>query len=231
MSYIYFRGAGEVSSAEHFSDIPQSVPLSVTNTEGWCSSSDSETAGFPGSRYGTKSGRLMVRRGVGGLMLSAAGSRARDTARQLRVKARQRISGRKWDGSWQMSLPHTFLPRTPREGRLIGRQTTSRRWDTKPNAVSFPRKTWVLTTFGSDTGYLHTPTCIANYSSPSMQKWPACRNFLRVFGKPSPTNAEWLMGWPIGWTDLKPLGMDRFHAWWSSHGDCFSTESKTDTSG
>ena len=29
---------------------------------------------------------------------------------------------------------------------------------------------------------------------------------------------EWLMGWPIGWTDLKPLAMDRFHQWLLSHG-------------
>ena len=29
---------------------------------------------------------------------------------------------------------------------------------------------------------------------------------------------EWLMGWPIGWTGLKPLAMDRFHQWLLSHG-------------
>lgn len=29
---------------------------------------------------------------------------------------------------------------------------------------------------------------------------------------------EWLMGWPIGWTDLKPLAMDRFRQWLLSHG-------------
>ena len=30
--------------------------------------------------------------------------------------------------------------------------------------------------------------------------------------------SEWLMGFPIGWTDLKPLGMDKFHQWLNSHG-------------
>lgn len=30
--------------------------------------------------------------------------------------------------------------------------------------------------------------------------------------------SESLMGWPIGWTDLKPLGMDKFQAWLDSHG-------------
>lgn len=27
----------------------------------------------------------------------------------------------------------------------------------------------------------------------------------------------WLMGWPIGWTDLKPLEMDKFHLWQQQH--------------
>ena len=37
-------------------------------------------------------------------------------------------------------------------------------------------------------------------------------------GQLSPMWTEWLMGWPIGWTDLKPLGMDKFHLWRHSHG-------------
>ena len=30
-------------------------------------------------------------------------------------------------------------------------------------------------------------------------------------GKLNPTWTEWLMGWPLEWTDLKPLEMDKFH--------------------
>lgn len=29
----------------------------------------------------------------------------------------------------------------------------------------------------------------------------------------NPNWVEWLMGWPIGWTDLKPLATDKFHSW------------------
>lgn len=32
-------------------------------------------------------------------------------------------------------------------------------------------------------------------------------------GHLNPEWAEWLMGWPIGWTDLRPLAMDRFQSW------------------
>jgi hypothetical protein len=34
----------------------------------------------------------------------------------------------------------------------------------------------------------------------------------QVGGQLNPTWVEWLMGWPLGWTDLKPLGMDKSHS-------------------
>ena len=37
-------------------------------------------------------------------------------------------------------------------------------------------------------------------------------------GQLNPDWVEWLMGWPIGWTDLRPLGMDRFQQWLDLHG-------------
>ena len=33
----------------------------------------------------------------------------------------------------------------------------------------------------------------------------------------NPNWVEWLMGWPIGWTDLKPLGMGKFRSWRQQH--------------
>ena len=38
----------------------------------------------------------------------------------------------------------------------------------------------------------------------------------------SPDWTEWLMGWPIGHTDLKPLGMDRFREYVQQHGECLT---------
>jgi len=37
-------------------------------------------------------------------------------------------------------------------------------------------------------------------------------------GKLNPTWVEWLMGWPLGWTDLRASAMDRFQQWRRSHG-------------
>ena len=36
-------------------------------------------------------------------------------------------------------------------------------------------------------------------------------------GHLNPEWVEWLMGWPIGWTELKPLAMDKFHWWQRQH--------------
>ena len=38
-------------------------------------------------------------------------------------------------------------------------------------------------------------------------------------GRLNPTWVEWLMGWPIGSTDLKPLETDKYHQWLEKHGD------------
>lgn len=43
-------------------------------------------------------------------------------------------------------------------------------------------------------------------------------------GRLNPTWVEWLMGWPIGWTELRPLAMDRFREWRRQHGICSSSE-------
>ena len=37
-------------------------------------------------------------------------------------------------------------------------------------------------------------------------------------GSLNPPWVEWLMGWPIGWTDLKPLETDKFRKWLQLHG-------------
>jgi hypothetical protein len=39
-------------------------------------------------------------------------------------------------------------------------------------------------------------------------------------GKLNPTWVEWLMGWPLGWTDCAPLATDKWQSWLRAHGDC-----------
>ena len=42
-----------------------------------------------------------------------------------------------------------------------------------------------------------------------------------IGGQLNPTWVEWLMGWPLGWTDLKPLAMDKFRQWFEQHGGSY----------
>ena len=171
------------------------------------------------SRYGMMFALLTESVGEELLTWYLGGFHVKPIPTQLVEKMLQTISGRRCGGSWQMSIPGTYLPRTSKKPRLSAHQTTLSKWVTRQNSWNCQRQTWVLTTFGKDAGYLHTPTCTANYSAPSMQKWPACREFVRVFGIPTPMNHEWLMGWPIGCTDLEPLEMDRFRRWQQQHGE------------
>jgi hypothetical protein len=41
----------------------------------------------------------------------------------------------------------------------------------------------------------------------------------QVGGQLNPTWVEWLMGWPLGWSELKPLEMDKSHCVQQPHGE------------
>jgi hypothetical protein len=46
---------------------------------------------------------------------------------------------------------------------------------------------------------------------PNLETVMARSDATTVGGKLNPMWVEWLMGWTLGWTDLKPLEMDKFH--------------------
>ena len=78
-----------------------------------------------------------------------------------------------------------------------------------------------LTTVVVDAEKFATPQA-RDFRSGSTDRWDnpdRSRNLNdQIGGQLNPTWVEWLMGWPLGWTDLKPLGMDKFQAWRRSHG-------------
>nr|WP_062738999.1 hypothetical protein [Ralstonia mannitolilytica] len=219
MSWLFSRALVEEFLAENCLDgelyaLSKSTPMPLGYLQ-----PDRMTAFSRLSRFGMTFGPLMDDLGEDVLTWFLAAFYVNHIAQRLPEKTLQMISGRKCNGSWQMSLPGTYLPRTSNDARLMQRPTTLSRWVTKPSALPLERKTWVRTTFGNDIGFLHTPTVTANYAAPSMQKWPSARAFVRVFGKPTPTNHEWLMGWPPGWTDSRPLETDKYLSWQQLHGE------------
>jgi hypothetical protein len=221
MSWHFSQALAEAYWAARSLAGRQSAPLKSTGTDGAYSWQGRTTERCRFSQFGTTSGHSTVLNGADVLTWYLAVSPARPIPRQLEVATRRMIFGRKCGESWQRQLPGTYLQRTLHAKQSTPRPTISKRWVTKPDAFPFQRRTWVVTTFGSGTGYVHTPTETANYTAPSMLKrWPSCREWLRVFGQPTPAAHEYLMAWPIGWSDLAPLATDKFQSWLQRHGAC-----------
>lgn len=83
--------------------------------------------------------------------------------------------------------------------------------------------TWIKETYGEDFGFVHTPTTMANYSAPSMMKHTGCRNFVEVFNRPTPANAEYLMGMPYGASSTNPMSKKNIEVWKQSIKKNFET--------
>ena len=77
-------------------------------------------------------------------------------------------------------------------------------------------------------GMWPTPTSVTATGGAAICKWggSGSRKMAQKMCRPgelngalNPTWVEWLMGWPLGWTDLQPLAMDKFRSWLHSHSD------------
>jgi hypothetical protein len=62
-----------------------------------------------------------------------------------------------------------------------------------------------------------TPTGGGNAGGSGAHK-NAIKNGTYIPSSINPNLYEWLMGWPLEWTDLKPLEMDKYHKWRQLHG-------------
>lgn len=217
MSWLFSRALVEDYLLATSLDGQLSVQLNATPSPQAFLSLDRTMDRYQLSRYGMTCAPLTDDRGGAVLTWFLAVFHAKPIPRRLRAGTLRTISGRRCDGSWQMSLPGTYSPRTSSGAQSTEPQTTLRRWVTPSDAYRYPRRTWVLTTYGSGIGYLHTPTATANYCAPSMQKHQCARSFRQVFGQVSRIAHEWLMGWPMGWTRLEPLETDKFQRWQQSH--------------
>jgi hypothetical protein len=49
-----------------------------------------------------------------------------------------------------------------------------------------------------------------------------------ISGALNPLWVEWLMGWPLGWTDLKPLETDRFQSWQQQYSGFYQEQQSND---
>jgi len=209
-------------SADDCSAGEPSAPWKSSRMPEKCSSDASGTVCSPCSRSGTTSEHSTAARGVERWMSSLADSRARRSLPLLEDETSLLTCGPRCAASCSRRAHVSCSRRTSRDGQSGERQMTLNGMDTDANTRGSDILRRALRLLGTDGGWLPRPTAKANQNCQSMSKWPSCRNFQALFGTGviHPEVYEWMMIWPIAWTALKPLEMDRFRRWLRLHGAC-----------
>ena len=215
-----------------------SALLRLMPTTETCCLRDNVTESCRDSQFGMMSQPLTASRGADLWTLSLAASpvrtsQAREAVTVLTVNGLD--SGEKWRGSWAKYHRATSSWKThqtlldgdselyaetwPRWGMMQGGEF----WglDTPPQFINV-----------TESGYWPTPQVSGRIqgkmSAPVIRK--CClgdggqihlTGHLRLMGvslERYPSISEWMMGWPDGWSDLKPLATDKFRRWCELHG-------------
>lgn len=251
MSYTYLLEQGEESSAECFSDIPQSVLSRLNLTAEKSYSKDNETESCQNSQSGMMSQHSTANLGEEKSMSSAEDSLAKMLVSQIQkekeLKEAEVVFGLKCTELLARLCPNTFLLKTPQCSLLAEEQELLAilpRWGMIVDGVLWEVATPIVLCGEIESGYL--PAAVASDGKHhGKEKWITNSRLKRKsLGKSPPTEkityayyeagiptkyfpeiSEDVMNFPIGWTDLLPLEMHKFHLWLQQHGE-FLEENK-----
>ena len=240
MSWLFSQALVEVFSEDTSLGGEQFAPLNGSNTQLAYCAPDKMTAFFRLSRFGMTYKPLTGTRGEELLTLYREDFHAKTLAQQEKAQElmeNDQECGEKWRGSFTKYDPDTHLWKT-HQCSLLGDldvfSETWPQWGLMRDGECWEQKTLVQTTNVNEFGLLESdrwPTPDANmgkrgYQNP--EKLNQTTHQLSVndiamkrYGikKLNPQLCEWLMGWPLEWTDLNPLGTDKFHLWQQQHGN------------
>jgi hypothetical protein len=233
MSWLYSRALVEEYSAATCSDGAQFAPLSGSHTPQAYLPSDRMTAFSRPSRFGMTFAPLTGNHGAELLTWFLEASRARTSALQDTEKVlteSAQACGEKWR-ELLVKFDHDSCSwkthRSLWEEALSECWLTLPRWGSMQDGVLLERATPALHTRGSASGWWRTPTAAIQNPKSSVKKLagrkpsdPQVGLADQIGGIPNPLWTEWLMGWPLGWTDLKPLETDRCHSAPLKRGGC-----------
>lgn len=240
MSWHFLQGQEEASWEGPSLDGAPSALLSLMPTRGKSCSIASVTAYSHASPSGATSEPLTDTPGAGTLMSSLEASPARTSpwpepsaegsrARALGYGGKWRESLARWDQSscsWKTCPLFSGLTLEPS-------LEIWPRWGSMQNGELYRRGPWALGTSGNDYGLLPTPVASEGLhghqvSAEYVEKRRRQRRGIKLgqwlfhHGREdlarSASFREWMMGYPIGWTDLEPLATDRFQQWLQQHG-------------
>ena len=225
MSWLYSQVLVEEYLGDNFSDGEQSVPLNGSHTQLAYLPPDKMTAFSRVSRFGMTFKPLTESRGEELLTLYLEDSRARTLAapeKEQESKASEAECGRSSQESLAKYDPSTSLWRTAQCSLLEDLEQcleTFPKWGSMRNGACYPQPMLAQTTNEKESGFWATPTrCdykgttgAANFQSRKKQFQDLTDGEV-VVGTiyPNPITYEAMMGWPLGWTDLKPSATDKY---------------------
>jgi hypothetical protein len=215
-------------------DGEQFVQSSGNNTQRAYCAPDKMTGFSRLSRFGMTYKPLTENRGEELLMLYREDFHAKTSQLQgggeaLMVKGQE--CGEKWHGSFTKFSPDSCSWKTHQFSLLEGLEEFSEtwpKWGLMRNGECWVQQTLAHHTKGTESGSLE----IKRWPTPgasdairgTMQNWKpirpsgqpaqyplnqALRDITGINGRPNPMFVEWLMGFPILWTDLKPWAMHK----------------------
>ena len=234
MSWLFSQALVEEYLGDTSLDGEQSAPGSGNNTQHAYGAPDKTTKFFRLSRYGMTVKPLTDTRGEELLTLYLAGFPAKTFQRQgggEELKAQNPRCGNTWQGSLARLDPNTFLWKTAQSSLLEDLELslqTFPKWGLMQNGALYQLPTLVQTISerGFGLGQYVTPTTrdYKGMSGSGFRERHGINHNLAdcLGGVPNPMFSEWLMGFPPGWTDLKPLVMDKSLYVQQLHGSCLN---------
>lgn len=188
------------------------------------------------SRFGVMCKSLTENHGADVLMWYLAGFPVRISAQPEKAQestANDPACGRTWQGLLARYDPILSLWKTPQCSLLEDSDVFSETWPrsgTMRNMEFSEAPALAHHTNVSDCGYWPTPLSGDNRNRGS-RTGKGQVNLSHLLHKMerqdlqlSPTFREWLMGWPIGWTGLQPLGTAKTREWQQQHSLSFTGE-------
>lgn len=248
MSYTFLQGLEVVSSEVFCWDTDLFAQLRLNHTveKSFCSDKGMESC--LGSLSGIISEPSMENLGEVLQTLYVEDSPAKTLAlleQEMALMGLNQAFGKKWQGSFVRLCPHTFLWKTHQRSLFEDWTVFSEtwpEWGIMQNGECWEHPKLDCHTEEIGYGFL-LPTIVSNEGEAvslnrilrTRETWEkATRLSTRLIGyafnlkgkqKPPqakmavhPIFAEWMMGWVIMWTDLKPLEMAKFQQWRQVHG-------------
>lgn len=230
MSWLFSQALAEEYSAVTCSDGTQYAQLNVMPTPHKFSRNDKTMEFSDLSRFGLTFAVLTENHGEELLMSFLEGSRAR-TSVQPAVVLESMVASQAYGKKWQeLSVKYDLNTSSWKTHLCLLEEDLPESSVTLPklgliaSGVVFQQKNLarlISETVCGWSGEMFATPQARDYRSGSLDRWNDPRRSRnlndQVGGLLNPDWEEWLMGWPIGWTELKPLGMDKFREWLQQH--------------